>query len=73
MINLIVFAVSALLLALLLVWWQWPAFRIRMEAPKFFMLRQEHRLDEQLMHHRHASINDLPIKETERKFRCGAS
>jgi nuclear transport factor 2 (NTF2) superfamily protein len=26
-----------------------------------------------LMHHRHASINDLPIKESERKFRWVAS
>ena len=26
-----------------------------------------------LMHHRHASINDLPIKENERKFRWDAS
>ncbi|WP_409518847.1 DUF1348 family protein [Paraburkholderia sp. LEh10] len=23
-----------------------------------------------LMHHRHASINDMPIKENERKFHC---
>jgi hypothetical protein len=48
MINLIVFAVSAILLALLLVWWRWPAFRMRMEAPKYLMLRQEHRLEDQL-------------------------
>ena len=26
-----------------------------------------------LMHHRHASINDLPIKESERRFRWDAS
>jgi uncharacterized protein len=26
-----------------------------------------------LMHHRHASINDLPIKESERKFRWDSS
>jgi len=48
MINLIVIVISALLVALLLLWWRWPAFRMRMEAPKFFMLGQEQRLDEQL-------------------------
>jgi hypothetical protein len=31
--------------ALLLVWWRWPAFRVWIEAPKYFMLRQERRFD----------------------------
>jgi hypothetical protein len=31
---------------LLLVWWRWPAFRSWIEAPKYFMLRQERRFDE---------------------------
>jgi hypothetical protein len=46
MINLIVFVISAIMLALLLVWWRWPAFRIWIEAPKYFMLRQERRFDD---------------------------
>jgi hypothetical protein len=43
MINLIVIAISAIMFALLLVWWRWPAFRIWIEAPKYSMLRQESR------------------------------
>ena len=33
------------LIALLLVWWRWPAFRVWIEAPKYSMLRQERRFD----------------------------
>ena len=47
MINLIVIVISAIMFALLLVWWRWPAFRAWIEAPKYFMLRQERRFDEQ--------------------------
>jgi hypothetical protein len=47
MINLIVILTSALMLALLLLWWRWPAFRVWIEAPKYSMLRQERRFDEQ--------------------------
>jgi len=46
MINLIVIAISAMMFALLLVWWRWPAFRARIEAPKYSMLRQESRFDD---------------------------
>jgi hypothetical protein len=46
MIDLIVISISAVMLALVLVWWRWPALRARIEAPKFFMLRQERRFDE---------------------------
>jgi hypothetical protein len=46
MINLIVIAISAIMFALLLVWWRWPAFRVWIEAPKYSMLRQEHRFDD---------------------------
>jgi hypothetical protein len=49
MINLIVILISAIMLALLLVWWRWPAFRVWIEAPKYSMLRQERRFDDQLM------------------------
>ena len=48
MINLIVIAISAIMFALPLVWWRWPAFRVRIEAPKYTMLRQERRFDEQV-------------------------
>ena len=48
MINLIVILISAIMLALLLVWWRWPAFRVWIEAPKYSMLRQERRFDEQV-------------------------
>jgi hypothetical protein len=46
MINLIVIVISAAMFALLLLWWRWPAFRIWIEAPKYFMLRQERRFDD---------------------------
>jgi hypothetical protein len=46
MINLIVIAISAILFAVVLVWWRWPTFRVWMEAPKYSMLRQEHRFDD---------------------------
>ena len=46
MINLIVIVVSAIMFALLLVWWRWAAFRVWIEAPKYFMLRQERRFDD---------------------------
>jgi hypothetical protein len=45
MINLIVIVISAIMFALLLVWCRWPAFRAWIEAPKYFMLRQEHRFN----------------------------
>jgi hypothetical protein len=48
MINLIVIAISAIMLALLLVWWRWPASRVWIEAPKYSMLRQESRFDDQM-------------------------
>jgi hypothetical protein len=48
MINLIVILISAIMLALLLVWWRWPAFRVWIEAPKYSMLRQERRFDNQM-------------------------
>ena len=47
MINLIVIVISAIMFAMLLVWWRWPAFRAWIEAPKYFMLRQERRFDDQ--------------------------
>jgi hypothetical protein len=46
MINLIVIAISALMLGLVLVWWCWPAFRAWIEAPKYFMLQQERRFED---------------------------
>jgi hypothetical protein len=46
MINLIVIAMSAIVLALLLAWWRWPAFRAWIEAPKYSMLKQARRFDE---------------------------
>jgi hypothetical protein len=47
MINLIVILISAIMLALLLVWWRWPALRVWIEGPKYSMLRQERRFDDQ--------------------------
>jgi hypothetical protein len=47
MINLIVIVVSAVMFALLLLWWQWPSFRVSIEAPKYSMLRQECRFEDQ--------------------------
>jgi hypothetical protein len=46
MIDLIVIAMSASVLALVLAWWRWPAFRVWIEEPKYSMLRQERRFDE---------------------------
>jgi len=47
MINLIVISISTIMLALLLVWWRWPVFRLWIEAPKYSILRQERRFDKQ--------------------------
>jgi len=47
MINRIVVLTTAIMFALLLVWSRWPAFRLWIEAPKYSMLRQEHRFDDQ--------------------------
>jgi hypothetical protein len=47
MINLIVIVISAIMFGLLLAWWRWPAFRAWIEAPKYVMLRQERRFDDQ--------------------------
>jgi hypothetical protein len=47
MINLIVIAISLIMFALLMVWWRWPAFRVWIEAPKYSMLRQERRFDDE--------------------------
>jgi len=55
LINLIVIAISAIMFALALVWWRWPAFRVRIEAPKYTMLRQERRFDEQVTERRTSS------------------
>jgi pimeloyl-ACP methyl ester carboxylesterase len=49
MINLIVILTSAIMFALLLLWWRWPVFRVWIEAPKYSMLRQEGRFDHQDM------------------------
>ena len=46
MINAIVIAISAVMFALLVVWWRWPAFRVWIEAPKYSMLRQERHFDD---------------------------
>jgi len=46
MINLIVIVISAVMFALVLVWWRWSAFRASIETPKYFMLRQERRFDD---------------------------
>jgi hypothetical protein len=54
-INLIVIAISAVMFALPLVRWRWPAFRVWMEAPKYTMLRQERRFDEQVAERRVSS------------------
>lgn len=47
MINLVVIVISAVMLAFFLVWWLWPAFRLRTEAPKYSMLLQERRFNDQ--------------------------
>jgi hypothetical protein len=46
MINLMVMAISILLLAVVLVWARRPSFRARIEAPKWLMLGQERRFDD---------------------------
>jgi len=46
MINLIVVLTTAVMFALLLVWWRWPVFRLWIEAPKYSMLRQESRFND---------------------------
>jgi type II secretory pathway pseudopilin PulG len=46
MINLIVIVISAVMCALVLVWWSRSSFRASIEAPKYFMLRQERRFDD---------------------------
>jgi hypothetical protein len=46
-INLIVIIISAIMFALLLVWWRWPVLRVWTEAPKYSMLLQERRFDSQ--------------------------
>jgi len=46
MINLVMIAISAMLLVVLLVWWQCPALRSGAEAPKCSMLSQERRFDD---------------------------
>ena len=46
MINLIVIVITAIMFGLLLLWWLWPAFRSWIEAPKYFMLRQERRFED---------------------------
>ena len=45
MINWVVIVISLLLAAFCLVWWRWPAFRLRTEAPKYFVLLQERRFE----------------------------
>jgi hypothetical protein len=55
-INLIVILISAIMLALLLVWWRWPSFRAWIEAPKYSMLRQERRFDDQRSGARTANV-----------------
>lgn len=45
MINLVVIVISAVMLAFVLLWLRLPAFRLRTEAPKYFVLEQERRFD----------------------------
>ena len=52
MINLVVIAISAVMLALVVAWWRWPAFRPSIEAPKYSMLRQERRFNDAASHSR---------------------
>jgi hypothetical protein len=60
MMNLIVTAISAIMLALFLLWWLWPAFRTWIEAPKYFMLRQERRFDDAASRARAGADTDHP-------------
>lgn len=46
MINLVVIVISAVMLAFILLWLRLPAFRLRTEAPKYFVLGQERRFDD---------------------------
>ncbi len=55
MINLIVIVISAVMFALVLVWWRWSAFRASIEAPKYFMLRQERRFEDRDVPRAHSS------------------
>ena len=57
MINLIVILTTAIMLALLLVWWRLPVFRLWIEAPKYSMLRQEHRYDQNPERERATSLS----------------
>jgi hypothetical protein len=59
MINLIMIVISAIMFALLLVWWRWPAFRIWIEAPKYLMLRQERRFEDWDVSHAPSSTYPL--------------
>ncbi|HTB92257.1 MAG TPA: hypothetical protein VK728_05465 [Candidatus Sulfotelmatobacter sp.] len=52
MINLIVIVISGIVFGLLVAWWRWPAFRAWIEAPKYFMLRQENRFDAAALRYR---------------------
>ena len=57
MINLIVILTTAIMLALLLVWWRLPVFRLWIEAPKYSMLRQERRYDQNPERERATSLS----------------
>ena len=46
MIDWVMIVISALMAAFCLVWWRWPAFRLRTEAPKYFVLQQERRFED---------------------------
>ena len=46
MIDWVMIVISALMAAFFLVWWRWPAFRLRTEAPKYFFLQQERRFED---------------------------
>lgn len=46
MIDWVMIVVSALMAALFFVWWLWPEFRLRTEAPKYFVLQQERRFED---------------------------
>jgi hypothetical protein len=46
MIDLVVIAISVVIVALFVFWWRWPTLRPSLEAPKYFVLRQERRFDD---------------------------
>lgn len=50
MIDWVMIIISALMAAFCLVWWRWPAFRLRTEAPKYFVLQQERRFEDAVSH-----------------------